>query len=339
MSDSEQALRLAITMGDPAGIGPEVILKALASGQMERQGWGEVRVYGAVEVMRREDRFLQEHLDGYDSPLQEIELVEVAPELRWAGSVAGQPQRQGAIVQRKALRCALKDTRAGRTDAIVTAPWNKALFALAGEPVRGHTEVLAEACGASDVVMMLAGPRLRVALVTTHVSLREVAQGITAKAVESTLTITCEALRRDFGLRRPRVALCGLNPHAGESGHMGVEEQELIEPLLNRLRARGDLGADLFGPFPADTLFAKFARGQPYDAVVAMYHDQGLIPLKLLHFGESANITLGLDVVRTSVDHGTAYDIAGEGVADEGSMRFAMKTAGEIARQRREAFR
>jgi 4-hydroxythreonine-4-phosphate dehydrogenase len=176
--------------------------------------------------------------------------------------------------------------------------------------------------------MMLAGERLRVSLVTTHVPLSRVSQELTSQRVEQVIRTTVSDLRRWFGIEAPQIAVCGLNPHAGEAGHLGLEEREVIEPTLARLAGELGEGVGLVGPLPSDTLFARYGGGSaPYDAVICMYHDQGLIPLKLLHFGESANLTLGLPVLRTSVDHGTAYDIAGRGQADASSMRYAMELA------------
>jgi 4-hydroxythreonine-4-phosphate dehydrogenase len=180
--------------------------------------------------------------------------------------------------------------------------------------------------------MMLGGPRLRVALVTTHVPISRVSEKLTAKRLEAVIRTTATDLTRLYGVKHPDIAVCGLNPHAGEKGVMGAEEDEIIRPVVNQLAEELSDDVEISGPYSADTLFSRF-RGdrQPFDAVVCMYHDQGLIPLKLMHFGESANITLGLPVVRTSVDHGTAYDIAGWGVADEGSMRYAVELAVEMA--------
>ncbi len=325
MSDTELP-RLAITMGDPAGIGPEVILKALAR---RPELWEQVVIFGAEEVLREEDRFLAGTLAEYRSPLSAVEIEEISEGVRFGGRPAGRPDERCATMQSRALTRGIEAMKRGDAQALVTAPINKALFRLIGEAPQGHTERLADAFGVDDVVMMLAGPRLRVALVTTHCALSEVATGVTPERVRRTVTITAGSLRREFGVDRPRVALCALNPHAGERGTMGEEEQEWIGPLADELR-RELRGVELVGPLPSDTLFSGFRTGQPYDAVVALYHDQGLIPLKLLHFGESANITLGLPVVRTSVDHGTAYDIAGQGRADEGSMVFALQSAWDL---------
>lgn len=340
-SGGEKPVRLAITMGDPTGIGPEVILKALSS-LGDRVSW-EAAIFGKPQVFAAEDAHLREILPGYRSPFEgarKLAIIDVAPEVEWSERARGQGGWQAARLQEAALNHAMAAVKAGEFDAIVTAPWNKALFTQIEQEPRGHTEVLASYFGVpDDVVMMLGGDRLRVALVTTHIPLSEVAGAMSREKIEKTLVVVARELQRRFGIRSPRLAICGLNPHAGESGHMGREEIEIIEPAIKRLRERADLkSVELVGPLPADTLFAKFRGGQaPFDAVICHYHDQGLIPLKLMHFGESANITLGLPVVRTSVDHGTAYDIAGQGKADEGSMGYALNIAASMVRQGRRA--
>ncbi len=312
-------------MGDPGGIGPEVIIKALA--RCGERDW-EAVIYGSSAVMEFEETALAEMGKNIDGWRQGVEIVDVGPELEWPERPIGSTGEPGAILQWRALQRAMEAARDGAVDAIVTAPWNKALFESAGMAVVGHTETLADFYGVDDVVMMLGGDRLKVVLVTTHIALNEVAQAIGAEDIEKTVEITAGELRDRFGVEAPKIAVCGLNPHAGEAGHMGMEEIELIEPTIARLRQKlAGKGVIVDGPFPSDTLFAKFRDEAPYDAVVCMYHDQGLIPLKLLHFGESANITLGLPVIRTSVDHGTAYDIAGRCVADEGSMGYAIGEA------------
>lgn len=331
-------MRLGITMGDPGGIGPEVILKALVSSSPP-----ETVIYGSPSAMSQHRDALVDAgvLDSraVEEALAGVEIVDVAPTIRWQTRPVGPTGKEGAIVQKRALQQAMEHAEHDQIDAIVTAPWNKSLFAEIGEPVVGHTEKLSEFFGVDDVVMMLAGRRLRVVLVTTHIPVGRVAAAVNADTIETTVEVTARALKNRFGVDDPRLAVCGLNPHAGEQGHMGREELDVIEPAVERMASRlSSSGVQLEGPFPADTLFAKFRDNQPYDAVVCMYHDQGLIPLKLLHFGASANITLGLPVIRTSVDHGTAYDIAAKGVADAGSMKFAIDTAAKMVRRRSGSF-
>jgi 4-hydroxythreonine-4-phosphate dehydrogenase len=220
----------------------------------------------------------------------------------------------------------------GSVDALVTAPISKEALNAAGYPFPGHTELLAKMTGSRDVVMMLAGPRLRVALVTTHLSLRQVPGALTRERIERTIEITYRGLQYYWGIPTPRLAVAGLNPHAGEGGIFGSEEKEVIIPAVEECRQKGMM---IFGPLPSDSLFFHAASGR-YDAVVSMYHDQGLIPLKLLHFREGVNITLGLPIIRTSVDHGTGYDIVGQGVADATSLINAILTAARMALTKRE---
>ena len=226
-----------------------------------------------------------------------------------------------AIVQ------AVADARAGMVDAIATAPVNKASWALAGLPWRGHTDLLGHLCGTSDVAMLFWSEPLRVVLATVHIPLREVPAALTREHAERIIRLTARSLP-DFGISTPRLAFAGLNPHAGEDGVIGREEIDSLAPAI--ARARTD-GIDVVGPFPADTLFARAAKGE-FDCVIACYHDQGLVPVKLLAFGRAVNVTLGLPIVRTSVDHGTAFDIARQNAADPGSMIEAVLLAARLAR-------
>jgi 4-hydroxythreonine-4-phosphate dehydrogenase len=216
--------------------------------------------------------------------------------------------------------------------AMVTCPISKSLMHQAGHRYDGHTQLIAHLTKADEYVMMLAGEQLRVSLVTIHCSLKEVPDLLNKKIVYKTIAITARALRKDFGIENARLAVAALNPHAGEAGLFGLEERECIEPAIKKAREEG---FHVTGPFPADTLFHKAASGS-FDAVIAMYHDQGLIPLKLLHFSDAVNVTLGLPIIRTSVDHGTAYDIAGTGQADASSLKEAIKLAAKMVRNRRQ---
>jgi len=224
------------------------------------------------------------------------------------------------------LDAAIAGCQTGRFDALITAPVHKGIINDAGIAFTGHTEYLAEKTGTPHVVMMLAGGGLRVALATTHLALKDVPAAITWSGLSATLRILHRALMHDFGIAQPRIMVAGLNPHAGESGHMGREEIEVIAPVLESLR---ELGMNLVGPLPADTLFSR-VRTDACDAVLAMYHDQGLPVLKYASFGEGVNITLGLPLIRTSVDHGTALDLAGTGRAEAGSLLTAIKVAMEM---------
>ena len=232
----------------------------------------------------------------------------------------------------KTLEQAVDGCRQGLFGALVTGPVQKSVINDAGIAFTGHTEFLQHRCGVEQVVMMLACPGLRVALATTHLPLRQVADAITPGLLERVIRITHHDLIGQFGISHPRILVCGLNPHAGEGGHLGSEEISIINPVLNRLR---DEGIRLEGPLPADTLFTpKYLAGA--DAVLAMYHDQGLPVLKHLGFGNAVNITLGLPIIRTSVDHGTALDLAGSGQADTGSLRAAIDTARQMLAARQE---
>ena len=284
--------RVAITSGDPAGIGPEVATRAAA----------DARVLDVCDpVVYRPPNgatFVPGVLNG----------------------VAGRAAYD-VIVR------AVKDAQHGVVEAIATAPVNKEAFRLAGLPWSGHTDLLAHLTGAPHVAMLFYSEGLRVVLATVHIPLAEVPRALTASSLEATIALTARELPR-FGFERPRIAVAGLNPHAGEHGLFGSEEDTAIRPAIEACRARG---IDVAGPFPGDTVFVRARRGD-FDVVVACYHDQGLIPVKLVAFGRAVNVTLGLPIVRTSVDHGTAFDIAGKGLADPESMIAAVLLAARLAR-------
>jgi 4-hydroxythreonine-4-phosphate dehydrogenase len=324
-------IRLALTMGDPAGIGPEIVLRAARHLTDPDDSWPDtiaLTVYGSQKVLDWTARTLG--LPRFDG-----EVVDVDPEPSAdPPATPARPSARTAIIQYEALQSAIRAAQSGAVDAIVTAPWTKHALALAGRPSTGHTEVLAEACGTAEPTMMLCGDRLRVALATTHVALREVPDLLSAERILHHLRTLDRDLRRLFGVDRPRIAVCGVNPHAGEGGVMGDEESRTIGPAIERARQEG-IGAD--GPWPADTLFARAAREDVADAILAMYHDQGLAPLKLWHFGAAANVTLGLPILRASVDHGTAYDIAGRGKADASSLLYALRLAAHMVQTARRA--
>jgi 4-hydroxythreonine-4-phosphate dehydrogenase len=341
-------MRIAVSIGDIAGIGPEVVLRAL---RKPLEGV-EVVVYGDSEALDREVRLLEEggvEVAGLGDGFEVIEsgaasigagcfgVIDVTPELETTSVDKGVGDEVAAELQSAAFRRALEAVDDGSADAVVTAPWNKSLFEHLGEPAAGHTDLLDDRYPTCHPVMMLAGPRLRVALATTHVPLSRVPGQITGERIRRVVRTTVGGLRRRFGVDRPSIAVCALNPHAGEGGAMGDEERDVVEPTLEALRGEFEPTAEIEGPLPSDTLFAGYRDGAvPYDAVVCMYHDQGLIPLKLAHFGTAANVTLGLPIIRTSVDHGTAYGIAGEGTADPGSMRYALELAVEMVRRTEE---
>jgi len=316
---------IAVTMGDPAGIGPEVIVKALAD--------DEIAGLASYVVLGDQGAF---DVQGVRNPLQGVpdtlrcdshialeDFANAPPE----AIAARRPTTEGGRASVDYIERAVRMCLAGEADAMVTAPISKAALKMAGAPYPGHTELLADRTGAARHAMMFASPRLRVTLVTIHRSLRSVLDTLTPEAVRDAVDLTHRALTDWFGLDRPRIALAGVNPHASEGGLFGDEEARILEPALETVRGEG---VDCAGPLPADTVFLRAAEGA-FDAVVAVYHDQGLIPVKLLGFHDAVNLTLGLPIVRTSVDHGTAYDIAGQAKADPGSMKAAIRLAVKIA--------
>jgi 4-hydroxythreonine-4-phosphate dehydrogenase len=317
--DVQRPPRLALTAGDPAGIGPEIVLRALSS---EGRKKADVSVYGPADALaERARRF------ALAWPVAGVRIVDIGP----AAEVAlGRPSPGGGRAAAAAVLAAARDAMAGRVDALVTAPLNKESLAAAGHPWPGHTEMLAEAAGCADVAMLFVGGGLRVALVTIHRSLRSVPDAVRADEVLRVVRLVHRELPA-LGAATRRIALCGLNPHAGEGGLFGREEIDVLSPAVGRLRAEG---IDVTGPLPADSLFVRASHGE-FDAVVALYHDQGLIPVKLLSFGQAVNVTLGLPFVRTSVDHGTGFDIVGSGTADAGSLLAAMDLAATLVANRR----
>ncbi len=287
--------RIAITVGDPAGVGPELVDKAIRDPHVLAAC--EPVVYGPPDAARFEPGVLSAD----------------------AGRAAYE-----------ALVRAVEDAVAGRVAAIATAPINKEAWALAGLPWRGHTELLAHLTGAPRVAMMFYSRHLRVVLASVHVALADVPKVLTLEHMVGIIRLAACELPR-FGFERPKLALTGLNPHAGEHGLIGREDDDVLRPAVEACRAAG---ISIEGPFPADTLFVRAVRGE-FDAVVACYHDQGLVPIKLVAFGHAVNVTLGLPIIRTSVDHGTAFDIAGRGVADPGSLIEAVRLAARLAAARR----
>lgn len=298
---------IAITLGEPAGIGTELVAQLATAGELD----------GCVLIG--------------DASLIRQQLPELAGTLNIHHVPLGAPVRLGELNTGNAnhvletIKTATLGCLSGEYTAMVTCPIHKGVINDAGVPFSGHTEYLAELTATDRVVMMLLNPVMRVALVTTHLPLKDVAAQITPGLLTEVIDILHRDLQQKFGLQQPRIAVCGLNPHAGEDGHLGREELDTIIPTLDRLRERG---WQLSGPIPADTLFTP-AKVKQHDAILAMYHDQGLAPLKYAGFGESVNITLGLPIIRTSVDHGTALDIAGQGKADAGSLRAALQLARE----------
>jgi 4-hydroxythreonine-4-phosphate dehydrogenase len=327
---------LALTMGDPAGIGAEVALGAWASGRVAQPFFmigdpghlARQADHAGVPVTEIADA--QEAMAAFSRALPILPLALPAP------VVAGTPEPANAQAVIAAIDRAVVLVQADAAAAVVTNPINKkALKDGAGFAFPGHTEYLAHLAAVPRTVMMLVSralePGLRVVPVTIHIALADVPGALTAALIEETARITAQALTRDFAIPRPRLAVAGLNPHAGEQGAMGREEIEVIAPALERLRGQG---LEIAGPLPADTMFHASARAR-YDVVLTMYHDQGLIPLKALDFASGVNVTLGLPFIRTSPDHGTAYDIAGTGKADPTSLIEALNLAAEMAAARK----
>ena len=322
-------LRFALTPGEPAGIGPDLCLM-LAH---------EMQPYPVIAITNRTLLTERAALLGL-----KVQLIDVQPGA-WPDKPAAadslyvwdtplyEPVVAGQLNQANTQHVLETLTRAGQGcldgvfSAMITAPVHKGIINDAGVPFSGHTEFLQELTQAPQVVMMLATHGLRVALVTTHLPLRDVADAVTSERLETITRILHADLQQKFAIKKPRILVCGLNPHAGEDGHLGREELDIIQPTLDRLRAEG---MDLVGPLPADTLFTPHHLKQ-CDAVLAMYHDQGLPVLKHRGFGSAVNITLGMPIIRTSVDHGTALDLAGTGEIDTGSLHIALETAYQMA--------
>jgi 4-hydroxythreonine-4-phosphate dehydrogenase len=308
--------KIGITLGDPTGIGPEIVAAAL--GAAPREWRDRIIVYGDRGPIERGARAMGAVLPDFECVGDGV----------GEAATAGAPDEQSGAAQVGYLEAAVAAATRGELGAIVTAPISKTWARRAGFTFPGHTEMLAARFGVRDVVMMFAGPKLRVALATVHVPLAEVPRALTTARIRKTIELLAATLLGDFGLPAPRIGVVGLNPHAGEGGLLGVEDSDVIAPALVGLR-----DVQLFGPLVPDAAFRDHLMGR-YDALVAMYHDQGLIPVKLVDFEESVNVTLGLPIVRTSPDHGTAYDIAGKGVARPVSMQRALALAVEMLDRR-----
>jgi 4-hydroxythreonine-4-phosphate dehydrogenase len=321
--------KIAITMGDPAGIGPEIAV--LAHSRAELFTWCRPVVYGDPGILRRAAGILGISLAVAGEETVGPGRIAVAARSRLdPGEVPfGRPSLPGSVAMAGYIRSAAQDVLSGKAAAVVTCPVSKEGLKAAGVPFPGHTEFLAHLCGGADVVMMLAGDRLRVALVTIHVGLRRALELLSPALIERTVRITDAFFRKHMGTPSPRIAVAGVNPHAGEGGMFGDEESTLVAPAIAACRSAG---IDATGPHPPDTVFHRAYHGA-FDAVVAMTHDQGLIPLKLVHFEDGVNVTMGLPIVRTSVDHGTAYDIAGTGTASPESLLAAVRMAAGMARK------
>jgi 4-hydroxythreonine-4-phosphate dehydrogenase len=323
---------IGITMGDPAGIGPEIILLALCKPSIYKLCRplviGDLNILNAAKKGGRSRLHIKPIKDPEEGlyksgSIDVLNLSEITPD----PSLWGHPTVETGKAMVNYIEFASDLAVERRINAMVTCPINKMAMQIAGCRYSGHTELLAERTKTDTFSMMLAGDRLRVVLVTIHVALKKVPSLLSAPKVLRTIKLTWQALHDRFGLKTPRIAVAALNPHAGEGGMFGSEEKNIILPAI---QDAGNEGIDVKGPLPPDTVFYQAARGY-YDAVVSMYHDQGLIPFKLLHFHDGVNVTLGLPIIRTSVDHGTAYDIAGTGSADPGSLIAAVTMAAQQA--------
>ena len=320
-------VRLALTPGEPAGIGPDLVIALAAQASA-----AERVVIGDADVLAERAAALGRAWHPYPFDPAAPARAQRAGEIALQPVAAPAPVEPGRLDPANArhvldtLACAVDGCLGSRFAAMVTAPVHKGVINEAGIPFSGHTEFLGERTGGDPVMMLVAGG-LRVALVTTHLPLRAVADAVTGERVDRVTRILHDDLRRRFGIEAPRLLVLGLNPHAGEGGHLGTEERDIIEPVLARLRAEG---LDATGPLPADTAFTPRSLAGA-DAVLAMYHDQGLPVLKHAGFGRAVNVTLGLPIVRTSVDHGTALDLAATGRAEPGSLIAAVELAAELA--------
>ncbi|MDP1863151.1 MAG: 4-hydroxythreonine-4-phosphate dehydrogenase PdxA [Thiobacillus sp.] len=329
MSEAVSLPTLALTAGEPAGIGPDLCI-ALSHQTLPCR----LSILGDIDVLRARAEQLDVHVNFITTetiPAHQPGSLHVRHLPVAVPVIPGKLDTRNSAHVLALLDAALAGCMDGTYHAVITAPVHKGIINDAGFAFTGHTEYLADHSGTKKVVMMLAGGGLRVALATTHLPLREVADAITPELLTEVIRILHDDLQSKFGIALPRILVAGLNPHAGESGHLGREELDIIEPTLDRLREQG---LHLVGPLPADTLFSRI-RHDPCDAVLAMYHDQGLPVLKYASFGAGVNITLGLPFIRTSVDHGTALDLAGTGRAEVGSLLTAIEVAMDMASRAR----
>ncbi len=327
--------KIGITIGDINGIGPQVIIKALSNEMLLNEctpiiyGSSKVLGYHKNIVGAQGFHFVTSNGDRVTS--NKINVVNC-----WNESVnieLGKATEDGGQCAYIALDRAVNDLRDKKIDALVTAPINKHAMRLASFPFLGHTEYIAEQCNAlGEELMLLVSPEMRVAVVSTHVPISEVATHVTKERVQKCILTLEESLKKDFDVEKPTIAVLGLNPHAGDSGEIGLEDEEIIKPIIIELKKKGH---HVSGPYPADSFFGGI-RYKKVDAILAMYHDQGLIPFKAFSFGSGVNFTAGLEVIRTSPDHGTGYDIVEQNLADPASMRQAIYNAIDIVRVRRE---
>ena len=306
----KQKPNIALTMGDPAGIGPELAVRAASDPEIAK--FANIHIYGCLNIINEAvARFAKKDFSLQFIPTGHMKFSEVP---------VGKADAKCGIEAKNAVEIATKDTIAGKMDAIVTTPMNKASVNLAGIDFTGHTEFIAKLCHCSSFAMMQSSGNLRVAFVTTHIPLSEVSQAVTEERIIEVTNLLNDMIKRE-GIAKPKIAAAAINPHAGEDGYMGKEDEQIVKPALGKLR---NSQIDIDGPFPPDTLFISEIR-KKYDGILSMYHDQGHIPFKMLAFDKGVNSTLGLPIIRTSVDHGTAFNIAWQGIADTGSLYAAIK--------------
>ncbi|TDQ18691.1 4-hydroxythreonine-4-phosphate dehydrogenase [Algoriphagus boseongensis] len=335
MSTKKQKPILGISIGDINGIGVEVTMKALADARVYKSFTPLIYGHGkAVSVYRKlmnmeEFNFTQiRSLDEIQHrKINVINVVEECPEI-----IPGVETQEAGKLALDALKAAVEDLKAGKIQGLVTAPVNKNNINSEELPFVGHTEFITQSVGASDSLMMMVSENFRVGLITGHLPISDVSKTITKERILQKANIFLKSLMEDFGIAKPKLAILGLNPHAGEDGLLGKEEEEIIKPAIRELKDQNKL---VFGPYPADGFFGMMHQNK-FDGVLAMYHDQGLIPFKSIAFSSGVNFTAGLPVIRTSPDHGTAYNIAGKNLADEGSMRAALLLASDIINQHQE---
>ena len=338
MSKDRDKPVIGVTMGDPAGVGPEVIVKALADAEVRRRarfviyGLNELLAYSA-DMAELETFWWRDQHDRIERWYPQSVVVADYDEINWFANSKVGASRRGGEASMRFVCDAIDDARSGKIDAVVTGPICKESWQMAEYKYPGHTELFTDRCRARQSAMMFVGGPFRVVLATIHEGLFELRHQFKIGKVFTPIDLANEALQEYFGVSRPRIAVCALNPHAGESGQFGDEEERIISPAI--LMAQ-EVGINVEGPFPADTLFYKALDGE-YDAIVTMYHDQGLIPIKLLAFDKAVNVTIGLPIIRTSVDHGTAFDIVGRNQANPNSMKAALHLACDMAERKRSA--
>ncbi len=324
---------IGITMGDPSGVGPEIIIKLFMESDLFNCCTPVVLGDPAVLAAYADNSVYINKINDIKDVTYQKGALNILPisQLDKQDYIPGKPTLAGGVAMVKYILTAVDLCKNGELSAMVTCPLNKALMNRAGYNYEGHTQLISDLTDTDDYVMMLAGDKLRVTLVTIHCALKDVPGLINQDKIIKTIRVTASALKQDFGIKSPKIAVAALNPHSGEEGLFGNEEETVIVPAVEKAVS---MGYDVEGPMPADTLYPKAVSGS-YDVVVNMYHDQGLIPLKLLHFSDGVNVTLGLPIIRTSVDHGTAYDIAGKGIADHRSLKAAVIMAAEMSENRK----